>query len=95
MSSTNLSNTVTYIFPFQTWQYTNSKCLANDTVTKLSFLYAIANIYLYQAGIQPHATLMHIDVPQALEDEYGGWLSRKMVYDSHTAISFLFAYFLN
>ncbi|KAL7217180.1 hypothetical protein ACSBR1_028984 [Camellia fascicularis] len=24
---------------------------------------------------------MHIDVPQVLEDEYGGWLSRKMVGD--------------
>ncbi|KAL7186716.1 hypothetical protein ACSBR2_028444 [Camellia fascicularis] len=35
---------------------------------------------LVKHGIQPHAT-MHIDVPQVLEDEYGGWLSRKMVGD--------------
>ncbi|KAG5521015.1 hypothetical protein RHGRI_033533 [Rhododendron griersonianum] len=33
------------------------------------------------SGIQPHVTLMHIDFPQALEDEYGGWLSRQMVKD--------------
>ncbi|KAI8522668.1 hypothetical protein RHMOL_Rhmol13G0014300 [Rhododendron molle] len=36
---------------------------------------------LIKHGIQPHVTLMHIDFPQALEDEYGGWLSRQMVKD--------------
>ncbi|XP_075667726.1 beta-glucosidase 11-like isoform X4 [Castanea sativa] len=32
-------------------------------------------------GIQPHVTLHHNDFPQALEDKYGGWLSREMVKD--------------
>ncbi|KAI3983586.1 hypothetical protein MKX01_000598 [Papaver californicum] len=32
-------------------------------------------------GIQAHVTLFHYDLPQALEDEYGGWLSRKIVKD--------------
>ncbi|XP_030972671.1 beta-glucosidase 11-like isoform X9 [Quercus lobata] len=32
-------------------------------------------------GIQPHVTLHHSDFPQALEDKYGGWLSREMVKD--------------
>ncbi|KAI4382166.1 hypothetical protein MLD38_008164 [Melastoma candidum] len=32
-------------------------------------------------GIQPHVTLHHFDLPQLLEDEYGGWLSRKVVKD--------------
>lgn len=32
------------------------------------------------AGIKPHVTLHHVDLPQALEDEYGGWISRKIVY---------------
>ncbi|KAG5567727.1 hypothetical protein RHGRI_003052 [Rhododendron griersonianum] len=36
---------------------------------------------LIRNGIQPHVTLVHSDLPQALEDEYGGWISRKVVKD--------------
>ncbi|PIN18004.1 Beta-glucosidase, lactase phlorizinhydrolase [Handroanthus impetiginosus] len=36
---------------------------------------------LISNGIQPHVTLIHLDLPQALADEYGGWLSRKIVRD--------------
>ncbi|XP_065866443.1 beta-glucosidase 11-like isoform X2 [Euphorbia lathyris] len=36
---------------------------------------------LISHGIQPHVTLFHYDHPQALEDEYGGWVSRKIVKD--------------
>ena len=32
-------------------------------------------------GITPHATLYHWDCPQALEDEYGSWRSRRIVDD--------------
>ncbi|XP_023913203.2 beta-glucosidase 11 isoform X1 [Quercus suber] len=36
---------------------------------------------LVNHGIQPHVTLTNYDLPQALEDEYGGWVSRKIVGD--------------
>ncbi|KAL3531462.1 hypothetical protein ACH5RR_010784 [Cinchona calisaya] len=36
---------------------------------------------LINHGIQPYPTLFHVDTPQALEDEYGGWLSWEIVRD--------------
>ncbi|KAF6134756.1 hypothetical protein GIB67_002157 [Kingdonia uniflora] len=36
---------------------------------------------LIKYGIQPHAALFHLDLPQVLEDEYGGWLSPIIVKD--------------
>ncbi|XP_024031929.1 beta-glucosidase 3 isoform X2 [Morus notabilis] len=36
---------------------------------------------LVSHGIQPHVTLHHFDLPQVLEDQYGGWVSRKIVKD--------------
>ncbi|XP_021838364.1 beta-glucosidase 10 [Spinacia oleracea] len=36
---------------------------------------------LISHGIQPHATLMHLDTPQVLEDEYGGFLSARIIED--------------
>ncbi|GMN47081.1 hypothetical protein TIFTF001_016262 [Ficus carica] len=37
---------------------------------------------LWEPGIEPHVTLHHVDLPQVLEDEYEGWISRKIVYVS-------------
>ncbi|XP_060676273.1 beta-glucosidase 11-like isoform X2 [Ziziphus jujuba] len=36
---------------------------------------------LLSYGIQPHVSLFNFDLPQALEDEYGGWVSQKIVRD--------------
>ncbi|XP_073314575.1 beta-glucosidase 10-like isoform X3 [Primulina huaijiensis] len=36
---------------------------------------------LISHGIQPHVVLHHADLPQVLEDEYDGWISRKIVKD--------------
>ncbi|KAH7676642.1 Beta-glucosidase protein [Dioscorea alata] len=36
---------------------------------------------LTEKGIQPHVMLYHQDLPQALEDEYHGWLSPRIVDD--------------
>ncbi|CAJ1806768.1 unnamed protein product [Sphenostylis stenocarpa] len=36
---------------------------------------------LISHGIEAHVTLHHFDLPQALEDEYGGWVSRRVVKD--------------
>ncbi|XP_059074442.1 beta-glucosidase 34 isoform X2 [Cryptomeria japonica] len=32
-------------------------------------------------GIEPYVTISHFDIPQALEDEYGGWLDRRIIDD--------------
>src|SRR3954465_15951445 len=36
---------------------------------------------LLKHKITPHATLMHWDTPQALEDAYGGWRGRQIARD--------------
>ncbi|KAF2319351.1 hypothetical protein GH714_014968 [Hevea brasiliensis] len=44
-------------------------------------------------GLRPFVTLIHFDPPQALEDEYGGFLSPKIVYDYLDYVDFCFKTF--
>ncbi|XP_027908292.1 beta-glucosidase 24-like [Vigna unguiculata] len=46
-------------------------------------------------GIKPYVTLFHWDLPQALEEEYGGFLSRRVVDDFRDYAEICFRYFGN
>ena len=35
--------------------------------------------FITNLGIKPFVTLLHFDPPQALEDEYGGFLDHRIV----------------
>ncbi|KAL3936180.1 MAG: hypothetical protein SGBAC_008448 [Bacillariaceae sp.] len=48
---------------------------------------------LLENDIEPWITLYHWDLPQALEDEYGGWLSPQIVDDFGTYAKTCFALF--
>uniref|UniRef100_A0A2N9I7T6 Beta-glucosidase n=1 Tax=Fagus sylvatica TaxID=28930 RepID=A0A2N9I7T6_FAGSY len=48
---------------------------------------------LLNKGIQPFVTLFHWDTPQALEDEYDGFLSTNIVNDYHDYADFCFKEF--
>ncbi|KAL0323715.1 UNVERIFIED_CONTAM: Oleuropein beta-glucosidase [Sesamum calycinum] len=41
-------------------------------------------------GLEPYATLFHFDLPQALEEEYGGFLSKKVVKDFREYVELCF-----
>ncbi|XP_009774064.1 beta-glucosidase 18-like [Nicotiana sylvestris] len=44
-------------------------------------------------GIQPFVTLTHYDIPQELEDRYGGWLNSQIQYDFSYFANICFKYF--
>lgn len=48
---------------------------------------------LLDKGIQPYVTLYHWDLPQMLEDSYGGWLSTQIVEDFQRYASTCFEIF--
>ncbi|XP_047266666.1 beta-glucosidase 47 isoform X2 [Capsicum annuum] len=48
---------------------------------------------LLHKGIQPFVTLTHYDIPQELEDRYGGWLSPKIQSDFGYYADMCFKYF--
>ncbi|MBT2217081.1 glycoside hydrolase family 1 protein [Virgibacillus dakarensis] len=50
---------------------------------------------LLHHGIEPIVTLYHWDLPQALQDEYGGWESRQIINDFNDYCVTLFERFKN
>ena len=48
---------------------------------------------LISNGIEPLVTLYHWDLPQCLQDEYGGWLDRRIVKDFEEYAACCFALF--
>ncbi|CAH9084835.1 unnamed protein product [Cuscuta epithymum] len=46
--------------------------------------------YMLQKGITPYANLNHYDLPQALQDRYGGWLDRRVIKDFADYAEFCF-----
>lgn len=50
-------------------------------------------VELHDKGITPIVTLYHWDLPQCLEDEYGGWLSPKVIPDFEAFASTCFECF--
>ncbi|ONK55428.1 uncharacterized protein A4U43_UnF3530 [Asparagus officinalis] len=48
---------------------------------------------LKSSGVEPYATIFHWDVPQALEDRYGGFLSSKILDDFKNYADVCFALF--
>ena len=48
-------------------------------LTNTHIAFSLKNIYLI-TGIKPMVTIFHWDVHQALEDEYHGFLDKKIVY---------------
>lgn len=50
-------------------------------IIKFSFPFSFSDPLTF-SGIEPHVTLSHFDVPQALEDEYRGFKGPKFMYNS-------------
>nr|XP_004486131.2 beta-glucosidase 47 [Cicer arietinum] len=48
---------------------------------------------LLNRGIEPFVTITHYDIPQALEDRYGGWLSPKIQEEFRYYADICFKYF--
>jgi len=48
---------------------------------------------LLRCGIEPIITIYHWDLPQALEDKYGGWKSRKIIADFENYCRILYKYY--
>lgn len=65
--------------------------LGNGTVNQAGIQHYIDEVeFLTRLGITPIVTLYHWDMPQALQNWYGGWLDRKIVEDFSTYAKVVF-----
>jgi len=55
------------------------KCLINHILNRFSMFVIYKHLTYMNTGIEPYVTIFHWDVPQTLEDEYGGFLSTRIV----------------
>lgn len=62
--------------------FVNLRCLTDGTgeanAEGVKYYNSLIDALLAK-GIKPYVTLYHWDLPQALEDRYEGWLSRRVV----------------
>ncbi|KAL0323714.1 UNVERIFIED_CONTAM: Oleuropein beta-glucosidase [Sesamum calycinum] len=56
------------------------RCCAGINKEGIDYYNKVINTII-KHGLEPYATIFHFDLPQALEEEYGGFLSKKVVKD--------------
>ncbi|KAL0355124.1 UNVERIFIED_CONTAM: Raucaffricine-O-beta-D-glucosidase [Sesamum radiatum] len=55
----------------------------------IDYYNAVINTVI-EHGLEPHVTLFHFDLPSALQEEYGGFLSKKIVQDFREYVELCF-----
>ncbi|KAK4388700.1 Oleuropein beta-glucosidase [Sesamum angolense] len=65
------------------------RCCAGINKEGIDYYNKVINTII-KHGLEPYATLFHFDLPQALEEEYGGFLSKKVVKDFREYVELCF-----
>ena len=65
------------------------QCLKSELLLSVSDYFSLVSSIFVGPGIQPYVTLFYWDLPQALEDRYGGWLNSQIVYATIISSPFL------
>ncbi|KAK4412684.1 Oleuropein beta-glucosidase [Sesamum alatum] len=65
------------------------RCCAGINREGIDYYNTVINTVI-KHGLQPYVTLFHFDLPQALQEEYGGFLSKKVVQDFREYVELCF-----